>query len=328
MERNPLIEESPLSQPLKWLTEQSLRAPGVVVGGALLLTLLAVLVTANGLRFKTSRLDLLNPHSSYNQRWLRHIEEFDEREDAVIVVRGQDPVVVATTLEDFAAKLRKQDQLFESIFYKRQLDNIKAKGLHFLSQRDLQRLAVEVTQAAELAEATGGLLDPAAALAKLNDQMERGTLSPKARGQMEEQYGKIAGILRLAMQGKAPQARRESEGAETLPLGDANRLQELEPRYLTAENGGGSVVNTDRKELGPWETFTLVQTAPGVFAFRTEDGHFLSDGIVRGGMGRMNRRPAASQDAQQTQAKQEPSEDHRHPSLKHESEMNSICPFP
>ena len=82
MERNPLVEESPLSQPLKWLTEQLLRAPGMVVGGALLLTLLAVLVTANGLRFKTSRLDLLNPSSSYNQRWLRHIEEFDERDDA------------------------------------------------------------------------------------------------------------------------------------------------------------------------------------------------------------------------------------------------------
>ena len=63
--------------------------------------------------------------------------------------------------------------------------------------------------------------------------------------------------------------------------------------YLTAENGGGSVVNTDRKELGPWETFTLVQTAPGVFAFRTEDGHFLSDAVFtnrRGGAyGRQNR---------------------------------------
>ena len=97
MERNPLIEESPLSQPLKWLTTQSLRAPGVVVGGALLVTLLAVLITANGLRFKTSRLDLLNPNSSYNQRWLKHIEEFDERNlkffsrDALAKMKAGDP---------------------------------------------------------------------------------------------------------------------------------------------------------------------------------------------------------------------------------------------
>src|SRR6185436_17916145 len=146
MERNPLVEESPLSQPLKWLTEQLLRAPGMVVGGALLLTLLAVLITANGLRFKTSRLDLLNPSSSYNQRWLRHIEEFDERDDAVIVVRADDPVIVATTLEDLAANLREQDQLFESIFYKRQLDGIKAKGLHFLAEPELQGLVRQVSQ--------------------------------------------------------------------------------------------------------------------------------------------------------------------------------------
>ncbi len=47
--------------------------------------------------------------------------------------------------------------------------------------------------------------------------------------------------------------------------------------YLTAENGGGASVNTDRTELGPWESFVIVQTAPGVFAFRTETGHYLTD---------------------------------------------------
>ncbi|MBC7854816.1 MAG: hypothetical protein IAF94_15395, partial [Pirellulaceae bacterium] len=191
-ERNPLTEESPLSLPLKWLTEQSLRAPGIVIGGALLVTLLAVLVTVNGLRFKTSRLDLLNPQSSYNQRWLRHIEEFDERDDAVIVVRAEDPVVVATTLEDLAAKLREQDQLFESIFYKRQLDNIKAKGLHFLSEQELHQLALQVSQA------TSGVgFQPAQSHVRGQE--------PGVRSQASESH--------LA------------------------RLQELEPRYLTAEEG-------------------------------------------------------------------------------------------
>ncbi|MGI8981018.1 MAG: MMPL family transporter [Pirellulaceae bacterium] len=236
MERNPLTEESPLSQPLKWLTEQSLRAPGTVVGGALLVTLLAVLITANGLRFKTNRLDLLNPQSSYNQRWLRHIEEFDERDDAVIVVRAEDPVVVATTLEDLAAKLREQDQLFESIFYKRQLDNIKAKGLHFLSEQELQQLAGQVSQAAEIAEATTGTLDPAAALAQLNDQLERGPV-PQARAQVEQQYGKVVGMLKTAMSGKASLTRSASEGVELNSPRNTDRLKELEPRYLTAEDG-------------------------------------------------------------------------------------------
>jgi len=62
-------------------------------------------------------------------------------------------------------------------------------------------------------------------------------------------------------------------------------LRTLSGFYLTAENGGGTVVNTDRKELGSWEEFVLVQAAPGVFSFRTETGHFLSDSVLRRGGG-------------------------------------------
>lgn len=235
MERNPPSEESPLSRPLKWLTEQTLRAPGVVIAGALLLTLLAVLVTANGLRFKTSRLDLLNPNSSYNQRWLRHIAEFDEREDAVIVVRGKDPVIVATTLEDLAAKLREQDRLFESIFYKRQLAAIRSKGLHFLPEKDLQNLATQVKQVASVAEATDGLFDPAAALANLNKQLEQGPLPPKARGELEQKYGKLAELL---SGGQRPGDRNQESGVSRQETErQLARFQELDSRYLTAEEG-------------------------------------------------------------------------------------------
>lgn len=47
--------------------------------------------------------------------------------------------------------------------------------------------------------------------------------------------------------------------------------------YLTAEEGGGSSVHTDRKELGPWETFVMESTGPGLFSFKAEKGTFLSD---------------------------------------------------
>jgi len=194
MERNPLVEESPLSQPLKWLTEQLLRAPGMVVGGALLLTLLAVLVTANGLRFKTSRLDLLNPSSSYNQRWLRHIEEFDERDDAVIVVRADDPVIVATTLEDLAANLREQDQFFESIFYKRQLDGIKAKGLHFLSEPELQGLVRQVSQV-EMAMQSGVGFQPAQNRGRGSDEDQFARLKELESRYLTAEEGRMGFVL-------------------------------------------------------------------------------------------------------------------------------------
>ena len=47
--------------------------------------------------------------------------------------------------------------------------------------------------------------------------------------------------------------------------------------FITAENGGGASVHTDRQALGPWETFTLESAAPGIFTFRSDAGTYLSD---------------------------------------------------
>lgn len=59
--------------------------------------------------------------------------------------------------------------------------------------------------------------------------------------------------------------------------------------YVTAENGGGLAVNTDRTELGPWETFTMIAVSPGVYSFRTEKGTYLSDMGAESRGGRMAR---------------------------------------
>lgn len=60
--------------------------------------------------------------------------------------------------------------------------------------------------------------------------------------------------------------------------------------YLTAENGGGGTVNSDRTQRGSWETFTMSQVSPGVFTFKTEKGTFLANATggrqaMRGGGG-------------------------------------------
>ena len=64
--------------------------------------------------------------------------------------------------------------------------------------------------------------------------------------------------------------------------------------YVTAENGGGLAVNTDRTELGPWETFTMIAVSPGVFSFRTEKGTYLCDLGAEARGGRMGRTSLAA----------------------------------
>lgn len=73
-------------------------------------------------------------------------------------------------------------------------------------------------------------------------------------------------------------------------------IKTLTGYYLTAENGGGGTVNSDRTQRGPWETFVMSQVSPGVFTFRSEKGTFLANAASgrQGGRGGLsaNRRQA------------------------------------
>ena len=172
MSQRPADDESPLSQPLAWLIEQTLRAPAAVLWGAGLVALLAILISVNHLEFKSSRLDLLNPDSRYNQRWLAYLEEFGERDDAVVVVRSGEPAKVTAAIDDLSGELAAQPQWFESIFYRRDLSRIKAKGLHLMPTSQLRSLAAQLqpSQAIAAGGSHSSATELTAGLARLEPQ--------------------------------------------------------------------------------------------------------------------------------------------------------------
>src|SRR5438105_3844667 len=131
-ERKPHADDSLLAAPLLALTEWGLRAPATVLLGACVLALLSVAITVNGLTFKTSRLDLLNPRSEYNQRWLAYLAEFGDRDDACLVVRAERKADLTVAIDDLAAQLWQEPKLFESVFDRRDLSRLKSKALHYL----------------------------------------------------------------------------------------------------------------------------------------------------------------------------------------------------
>src|SRR5580765_7267330 len=118
-ERTPPADDSLLAAPLLALTGWTLRAPFTVLVGACALALIAVAIALNGLSFKTSRLDLLNPRSEYNQRWLAYLAEFGNRDDACVVVRAERKADLTAAIDDLAGQIRQESKLFESVFYRR-----------------------------------------------------------------------------------------------------------------------------------------------------------------------------------------------------------------
>src|SRR5262245_7101580 len=206
-EGNPHADRSSLAAPLEAVTRLVLRSPGLVLGGSVMLAVLAILVAVNGLSFKTSRLDLLNPRSEYNQRWLAYLAEFGRRDDAVCVIRSDDPAALTAAIDDLAAELARQPDLFESVFYRRDLSALKRKGLHFIPDAELAQLEEQVRHGVALIPREGQPADPAAALAQLNDRLAHvGTANPEIRRALEGEYQRIAGMTLAAMAGGGPLA--------------------------------------------------------------------------------------------------------------------------
>src|SRR5262245_19545850 len=185
-ERTPHADDSLLAAPLLAVTEWGIRAPATVLVAACALALLAIAVTVNGLTFKTSRLDLLNPRSEYNQRWLSYLAEFGDRDDACLVVRAERPDDLTATIDDLAAQLRQEPKLFDSVFYRRDLSRLKGKALHYLPPDALAQLEQQLTAASTMLPRAGEAIDPAQQLQRLNDELAHVSAStPERRARIE-----------------------------------------------------------------------------------------------------------------------------------------------
>ena len=140
-EGKPLTEPALLARPLTWITGLVLRMPMAVLVLAVVLTVASLFLAVTRLGFRTSRLDLLNPQSSYNQLWLEYINEFGEADDVVVVVEGQSRQEVLPVVEELSETIAREDRLFRAVLHEVDLSRIREKGLHYLQPDDL--LAIE-----------------------------------------------------------------------------------------------------------------------------------------------------------------------------------------
>lgn len=133
-------DASMFARPLAWVSRHALAAPRRAILLGVLLAGVALVISGLGLGFRTSRLDLLNPDSEWNQRWIAYLDAFGREDDAVVVVEGADPAAVQATIDDLAGELTDHDQYFSSVFARVELGRLRAKGLHLLPADQLARL--------------------------------------------------------------------------------------------------------------------------------------------------------------------------------------------
>jgi len=156
MERNPnetTKESSILASPLKALVRLCARNPIRVVVLSIALAALSVFLAVENLGFKMSRLDLINPNSSFNRLWLEYLEEFGESDEVILVVEGKGNVEVIPVLDELAKKVAAFPELFQGVLQGVDLSRIQRKGLHYVPAKEL---AVIDQFAAESMQITSG----------------------------------------------------------------------------------------------------------------------------------------------------------------------------
>lgn len=198
MPEHALDDPSWMAAPLRRLTAWIVARPRATLAGVLVVTALALLVTVTGLKFKMSRLDLLNPKSEYNQRWLAFLEEFGDQDDAVVVVQAEDTDPVLAALDDLATELKRPGQPFESVLSEWDLSALRSKGLHFLPREDLLTLDRQLVGLKPLltSSASNSTEDVLRRLKALNDKLE---LNAQQAAYAEQELGQVLAGLAQAM---------------------------------------------------------------------------------------------------------------------------------
>jgi hopanoid biosynthesis associated RND transporter like protein HpnN len=108
------------------------RWPLVTLSCAALAAVLSVYLACTQLAFHTQRSDLLSPNKECVQRLQKHIAEFGDDEDMVVLVQGADRAKMEQALEHLAAQIAQEPHLFDRLFYKCDLRDLRNRALLFL----------------------------------------------------------------------------------------------------------------------------------------------------------------------------------------------------
>lgn len=145
-ERMPQPRPTVLARLLHSITHAAIRRPIVVLSGAGALAVLAALLTVLQLGFHTSRLDLLNPESSYNKLWLDYIREFGAADDVLVVVEAASQEQVIPALAEVSKTLTRDTRHFRFVLHQLDLSAVRSKGLHYLDPENLAAIEQFVTE--------------------------------------------------------------------------------------------------------------------------------------------------------------------------------------
>ena len=232
MEGPPNAEQLFLARPFVLGTRLILAFPVATIAIALALAMSACYLTATRLGYQTSRMDLLNPKSSYNRLWIEYIKEFGDEDDAVVVVEGAGREQVVPVLQELSQALAREDRLFHAVLHEVDLGKIRSKGLHYLSPDELLGVEQFLNELGPILGGDWSPLNLGNMAGGITRQIELTARDPAHSGAARDKLQRLTGSLTESL----GQRRRYQSPWPEMPSSFAI-LSELNSEYLLTKQG-------------------------------------------------------------------------------------------
>ncbi len=237
-ERTPSTEPSLLARPLIWMTRRIVRFPTTVLVIGVALALVGVIFSVGNLGFKTSRLDLINPNSSFNRLWIEYIEEFGDSDDIVVVVEGEGREEVLPVLEELSERICRHDDLYQAVLHEVDLSKIRSKGLHYVPTEDLQAIEVFVEEASGVVHGEWSRLGIGNMLDGIRYRLQASgpnVSDPRSAAEHRRALGELGMLSQSLLDAFSPTATYQSPWSRMPGL--VATVSELDTQYLLTNQG-------------------------------------------------------------------------------------------
>ena len=214
-----------LAKPLGALTRGVAKVPVVVLAVGIGLAVVCIGLAVFLLEFRTSRLDLLNPNSAFNRRWLAYLDEFGNADDVVVVINGESQPAIVVAMDELTQVLQQRSE-FRSIMQKVDLSALRPKGLHYLSVEELAQVERNLAEFQPVLEGDWNRLSLASALTSTAEPFG-GSLSSSD----------IQTHLKMVLSGDTAEVERPGAATELAQLEDR-----LASRYFLLNGGRTGIV--------------------------------------------------------------------------------------
>lgn len=122
--------------------------PRLILGLALLLSVLSVIYTIRNMEFLTGRDDLMPRNAPFQVDYRAYRAEFGDQEEIVAVVEADDAEKATRAADALYARLNREKGVFREVFYPGGLPYFRKNGLLFMPLEDIRQLRNTLTMAA------------------------------------------------------------------------------------------------------------------------------------------------------------------------------------